>query len=364
MALPAPFPAGSGSNRAYGPFGRFFADVNERVCCIMIKPIHSTQTKQIVSSSSGKPADIITVQASVTINGKRVNYYVTKPANPENIKGVVIGSHGLKSNAKAQFLTETSPNHGGLAEKFAAAGYVVYFADLPSFGQSEGTTDKRFNIKADEATDTLVKMADIARQQNPKMPLALYGHSFGGTVVLSKAVRLGVKPDAIMAEAPAVAPHGVAEAIGLPSATVAQKLGFGAKPVPLLGDFSADTFSDLPQVRQQMRDDPSVTFGVLADNVTFNTSSTINTLMGEFEHVETAQWDQKTPVLVAHSTQDKVTNPDASRQLVEHLKASDVPASFNSSNVAAHNPANSSIGEEFAAQTIDWLDQVIANKTK
>lgn len=65
--------------------------------------------------------------------------------------------------------------------------------------------------------------------------------------------------------------------------------------------------------------------------------------------------------MIAHSSEDQVTNPEASAALVERLKSQQVDASFEKYEVAAHNPANSSVGEEYADRTINWLNRMVGS---
>jgi hypothetical protein len=83
--------------------------------------------------------------------------------------------------AKGNLIMYHGLNHSGkfidLGIHFAYMGFVVHLVDLRGFGYSGGL---RFNSSMQELHKDLV---DLLKLMNPKMPLYLYGHSIGATVL-------------------------------------------------------------------------------------------------------------------------------------------------------------------------------------
>src|SRR4051794_24865744 len=70
-----------------------------------------------------------------------------------------------------------------VAERLAGGGYVTYVVDHPGHGRSPGT---RGNISSMAATvDGVDRLAALAAERHPGVPLFVYGHSMGGLIALT-----------------------------------------------------------------------------------------------------------------------------------------------------------------------------------
>lgn len=102
-----------------------------------------------------------------------VNIFVRKfVPETEDVKGVVIISHGI---------SEHSGRYSSFAEELSKNGYVVYAHDQRSHGQSSttpGLVHGEVGIIRKTAGD-IDKLMDIAVQENPGIPVILFGHSLG-----------------------------------------------------------------------------------------------------------------------------------------------------------------------------------------
>lgn len=108
-------------------------------------------------------------------HGVTIHYYVWKAATP---RGVVHLVHGLG---------EYATRYEELAQALAAAGYSVYAGDSRGHGrtgveQYAGDVTKLGRpgpggIRA--IVDGLRQLSDIARSENPRLPIAFLGHSMG-----------------------------------------------------------------------------------------------------------------------------------------------------------------------------------------
>src|SRR5215203_176035 len=99
----------------------------------------------------------------------------TRSWAPEsNARAIIILVHGF--NAHSGYMVWP-------AEQFAAAGFAVHALDHRGRGKSEG---ERFYVEefSDFLTD-VHSLVEIARAQDPGLPVYILGHSAGGVIASS-----------------------------------------------------------------------------------------------------------------------------------------------------------------------------------
>jgi acylglycerol lipase len=96
----------------------------------------------------------------------------TRSWNPEgNARGIVAIVHGFNSHS-GQYLW--------VAEQLAAQGLAVYALDLRGRGRSEG---ERFYVeKVEDYVNDVSTFVNMAKSENPNLPVFVLGHSAGGVV--------------------------------------------------------------------------------------------------------------------------------------------------------------------------------------
>lgn len=113
-----------------------------------------------------------------------------------NLKGCMVLVHGLG---------EHSSRYGDHFARFwTENGISIYAFDIPGFGKSNG---KRGHIAQPEIIfHILDHLIDFIKQGNPNQAIILYGHSFGGELVLWYTLKR--KPDiqCAIASAPGIGP--------------------------------------------------------------------------------------------------------------------------------------------------------------
>jgi acylglycerol lipase len=97
---------------------------------------------------------------------------------------------------------EHSGRYDSVAEPLARAGVEVGSFDQRGFGSSGGRRAfvDRWEDLGEDVRDRLAAL----RSEVPGVPVALYGHSLGGLVVLDAVTRDVVRPDAVILSAPAL----------------------------------------------------------------------------------------------------------------------------------------------------------------
>ena len=105
---------------------------------------------------------------------------------------------------------EHGGRYGPLAARLNAAGFSVAAPDHRGHGRSQG---KRRSIRVfSEYVDDLSVVIDRIHTRHPALPVVLLGHSMGGLVALSYALRADAQLHALVLSAPAASAGGVSRA--------------------------------------------------------------------------------------------------------------------------------------------------------
>lgn len=219
------------------------------------------------------------------------------PATP---KAVVVIVHGLG---------EHSGRYAHVAQSLVDADYAVYAMDHRGHGKSGGPRtfiDSFANTVAD--IDTVV---DIARKSNPRKPTVLLGHSMGGALSLSYAIKHADKLKALVLSGPAVALDGappIIKPISKLLSIFAPQLGmFAVEPglvsrdAAVVADYAADPLNAHGKV-------PART---LAEIVKF-----VELLPGLLPAL-------KLPLLIQHGRDDKLAGVAGSEMVVGRVSSKD-----------------------------------------
>ncbi|WP_420467683.1 lysophospholipase [Panacagrimonas sp.] len=142
---------------------------------------------------------------------------------PTSPKALVVLVHGLG---------EHSGRYAHVAEALVGAGCAVYAIDHRGHGKSGGP--RAFVDRFAHAVEDIDHLVDLARREQPRLPTFLLGHSMGGALSLSYALKNPGKLYALMLSGPAVALDGappMMKPIAKFLSMVAPRLGmFGIDP--------------------------------------------------------------------------------------------------------------------------------------
>ncbi|MGU7782610.1 alpha/beta hydrolase [Burkholderia sp. PU8-34] len=199
-------------------------------------------------------------------------------------------------------LAEHAGRYGALAARLNAAGIDVLAVDLRGHGQSPGKRAwvERFDGYLSDA-DALV--AEAARGNSP---LFLMGHSMGGAVAalyaIERAPARGRRFAGLVLSSPALAP---------------------GRDVPrwmlALSRFISRAWPTFPAIRIDaalLSRDPAVVAANRADPLVHHGAVPARTgaeILDAMARIERGRGSLRTPVLVYHGTEDKLTEPDGSR---------------------------------------------------
>ncbi len=216
-------------------------------------------------------------------------------------RGVVVVAHGLRDHAV---------RYDALATAFVKQGFVVYGQDMRGHGLSGGVR-QRFDTM-EELVAHLDLEVEEAKKRNPGLPVFLFGHSLGGLVSTTYAVKHGDKLAGLVLSGPALKL--------LPGVSDGDKAG-------------ARFFSGLiPGLKVQALDDSEfvrdaaakteLASDALVDHSNLPARSAAMAL-DAIDFIQAHLADVKVPFLVMHGTMDKATNLEGSVELAEKASSTD-----------------------------------------
>jgi acylglycerol lipase len=193
-------------------------------------------------------------------------------------------------------------------EQFAANGLATYALDLRGRGKSEG---ERFYVEelSDYLTD-VDTLVNIARSENPGLPVYVLGHSAGGVISTSYVFEHQDEIAGLICES-------FAYDVGLPHLVQLALEGIG-KLLPHVHVFSLNNadFSRDPAHVERMNNDPLIAKESQPAETARVLLLAAEALTGHFP-------DFKVPVLIIHGTDDKATKPAGSQKFYDLAGSAD-----------------------------------------
>jgi acylglycerol lipase len=208
---------------------------------------------------------------------------------------------------------EHSGRYERVALHLAAEGYAVYALDHRGHGRSAGR--RALVDRLDNAAADLDKLVDIARREQPDVPVFMLGHSLGGTIALRYALRHQDRLDGLILSGPvAVIDLPPAPQRG-PSRAVS---GVVSAIVPAMPALAVDpaTVSRDPAEVEAYRTDPLVHHGKLPVRTVTEIASATEALPEQVPRLAL-------PLLLVHGSEDQLSPPDGSRMVYERASSED-----------------------------------------
>lgn len=209
-----------------------------------------------------------------------------------DVKGAVCFVHGIG---------EHSGRYNYLGEFFKSAGYALLVADMRGHGKSEGQRGHAPSMEV--LREDISKQLEETRIRVPECPIFLYGHSLGGTLVLSYCLRLHPHINGVIATGPLLrtsfSPPGWKLAIGRIMRNLLPTLAMS-------NEIDRDGLSRDPEVAHAYNTDPLVHDRVSAQ-------------LG-IDMIEEGLWllenasSLEVPTLLMHGSDDRLCSPQASQE--------------------------------------------------
>ena len=216
-------------------------------------------------------------------------------------KAVLVIVHGLKDH---------SDRYGALADQAVQHGYAVYAFDLRGHGKSAG--DRVTIDSFDDYLGDLDKVLAQVRTREPGKPIFLFGHSMGGCIVTLYTLRNKPNLKGLILSGPALKPGDDVSRFLIASTHVVSAVAPGLPVMELPNaNFSRDA-----QTVADMDKDPLVTQGK-------GPAHTAAELLDAMDEIDSKMEQLQVPLLDMHGTQDKLTNPEGSKELVKRAGSTD-----------------------------------------
>ena len=217
----------------------------------------------------------------------------------DHVRSVVVVAHGLG---------EHSGRYAGLAEALVGAGHAVYALDHRGHGRSPGA---RANIdRFEHLVSDYGAFAGRAARQHPDAPVFLLGHSMGGAVAFSTALRLPGAIRGVVLSAPALAAaetaSGTRKLLARVLSTVAPNTG--------VWRIDASRVSRDPKTVQAYMADPLVHHGAVPARTVVELLDAMGGFLFQAPKL-------RLPTLVLHGTRDALVPVEATRPVYQALDA-------------------------------------------
>ncbi|MDP3295718.1 MAG: lysophospholipase [Nevskia sp.] len=233
----------------------------------------------------------------IGVRKHRIYHQSWLPAKP---KATVVIAHGLG---------EHSGRYAEVAQVLADIGCAVYAIDHRGHGKSDGA--RAFVDKFANAVTDMDQLVDLARRAQPTKPLFLLGHSMGGALSLSYALKHGTKLNGLILSGPAVALDGAPPFLGPLSkllASIMPKLGmFAVDPILV----SRDQNEVAKYASDPLNAHGKVPVRTLAEIVRF------------VEWLPAALPALKLPTLLMHGRDDKLAGVAGSQLIYDRISSTD-----------------------------------------
>jgi alpha-beta hydrolase superfamily lysophospholipase len=243
-------------------------------------------------------------------------------------KAVVALVHGLGEHLH---------RYDHLAEAYGKAGIGIVALDLPGHGRSEG---KRGHASYALIMDQIDRLLEEARSRFPGLPVFLYGHSLGGSLVLTYLIAR--KPG--LAGAVVTAPGLATTTPVAPAKVLVAKLMSGILPsLTLANGLDVTAISRDPKEVQRYRDDPLIT-----DQVSARLG---NDLLQAGPNVMAAAAEIGLPLLLVQGSADRIADPATNERFARSVPG----ATLKVFEGGYHELQNDPCKAEFFAFVLDWI---------
>lgn len=229
--------------------------------------------------------------------------------------------------------------YGWVAEQLTAAGLSVYAVDLRGRGRSDG---ERFYVQRFEDyladVDSVVR---VARTREPGLPVFVLGHSAGGVVATSYAMKHQSELAGLVCES-------FAFQVPAPDVALAFLKGLShVAPHSRVLKLKTEDFSRDPAVIAAMKSDP-----LIADEI--QPTQTVAEMVRADERLKVGFPAITLPVMILHGAADKVTRPGGSQIFFDNAGSRDKTLKLYAGH--AHDLLNDVDREVVMADITGWID--------
>jgi alpha-beta hydrolase superfamily lysophospholipase len=254
-------------------------------------------------------------------------------------QGVICLVHGLG---------EHSGRYAHLAAFLNQAGYALLAFDLRGHGKSEG--QRGYAPSYEALLDDIAHLLEEAAARYPDRPRFLYGHSLGGNLVITYALRRRLQLAGVIATGPLFRPAFEPPAWKLTLAKIMYSLW---PTLTMANELDRQALSRDPEVVRAYNEDPLV-----HDRLT--PRLTIDMLQSGLWALEHAA-EFPLPLLLMHGSDDRLTSAQASREFAAQAGHRCTLKMWDGFYHEIHNEPEQ--GEVFGC-LVEWLNSNLGNSEK
>ncbi len=249
---------------------------------------------------------------------------------PERADAILAVVHGFG---------EHSGRYDHVGAWFAERNYGVHAYDHRGHGRSAGP---RCHVRRfEDYLDDLVTFLERIREEHPKLPIVLLGHSMGGLVVAACLCERDPEVVCAVLSGPALTSPRVSNARRF-WGRVARTL---LPRVSVQGGVDPELLSRDPEVVRAYEEDPLVTRKA--------TVSLMTELLSAIERTRPAGAQARVPVLVLHGEEDRIVSPEGSREFALTLR--DPHSTLRVLPQLRHEILNEPEQEVLFREILEWL---------
>ena len=232
------------------------------------------------------------------------------------------------------------------AEQFVTNGFAAYALDLRGRGKSEG---ERFYVEQfSDYLGDVDKLVEIARAENPSLPVYVLGHSAGGVIASSYVFEHQDKITGLICESFALD-------VGLPDAAALLIKGIShITPHLHLYTLKNEIFSRDPEAVAAMNSDP-----LIANER--QPAETAAELIRAAERLKENMPRFGVPVLIIHGTADKATRYQGSQYFYDNVGSEDKTLKLYEGHY--HDLLNDIDKEIVMADILAWVNERVPAET-
>jgi acylglycerol lipase len=230
--------------------------------------------------------------------GLRIYWQSWLPEGPPH--AVIVLAHGYG---------EHSGRYPHVAVRFADEGFAVYALDHRGHGRSEGR--RPIIDRMDHAVADLDSLVRIAAGEHPDPKPFLLGHSMGGCIAVSYAMRHQDRLDGLILTSPLAALEAASPVVRM----VAKALSALAPRLPVT-EIDASLISRDPEVVKDYEADPLVHHGKMPARTAAEMVATVESFPDGVPEI-------RIPVLIMYGTADGLCPPEGSLMLNRRIGSPD-----------------------------------------
>ena len=230
-----------------------------------------------------------------------------------------------------------------VAEAFTKEAYVLFGADLRGHGRTEGPRGHIPSMKL--VLQDIDLLIENARKLYPNLPVILYGHSLGGTLVLNYGLTQKPNIKGIIATSPSLKTAVEEQVVKVVAAKI---LGALLPRVTISTGLDASAISNDKKVVEIYQDDPLV-----HDKMSMGFGKIILGVMQRtLEHADRFSL----PLLLMHGKADSITYPSGSIEFASKLHEKCKLVLWEGASHELHNEPEKA---EVFKTMIDWINELV-----